>query len=96
MIIRLTDDDIIELGSSCDQRITGWGMVYLAYAYPEKRNVILKSALNKNNPRIREYACDVIGDESIHELKELMFPLITDNDSSVSEAAAYNYYEMFD
>jgi len=92
----LTKEDIASLDNSADERLPALGMTYLCYAFPKERIAILRSALRNENPRMREYACDVIGDEFIQELKGDMEPLLQDTDTEVAECAKYNYCEMLD
>jgi hypothetical protein len=73
-----------------DQRLAALAMVYLSRAYPEDSLRILREALQSSNPRMREYACDEIGDQDIGALKNEMRNLLGDADPSVAEAAASN------
>ena len=77
-----------------DPRMEAWAMTYCCYAFPEERTAILKNAVASKNPRMREFACDVIGDEFLYDLKELMESLLTDTNKRVAQSAQYNYYEM--
>ena len=92
----LTKDDIASLDGLTDERLSAWGMTYLCYAFPEERIALLKHSLRSENPRIREFACDVIGDELIQELKNDMEPLLKDPEPRVAESARYNYFDMLD
>jgi hypothetical protein len=73
-----------------DQRMAALAMVYLSHAFPEDSVKILREALGSPNPRMREYACDEIGDRDIEELKSEMRMLLGDKDTRVVEAAASN------
>jgi hypothetical protein len=73
-----------------DQRLTALAMVYLSHAHPEESIQILREALRSRNPRMREYACDEIGDRGIEELKDEMRLLTDDADTDVAQAAARN------
>jgi len=65
-------------------------MVYLTRAHPEQRVEILREALASGNPRMREYACDEVGDLDIEELKERLADLVNDPHGDVREAAKAN------
>jgi len=65
-------------------------MVYLSRASPEDSIRILREALHSSNPRMREYACDEIGDRDIDDLKNEMRTLLGDVDIRVAEAEASN------
>jgi hypothetical protein len=73
-----------------DQRLAALSMVYLSRACPEDSIRILREALHSSNPRMREYACDEIGDRDIDDLKNEMRTLLGDADTRVAEAAASN------
>ena len=73
-----------------DQRLAALSMVYLSRASPEDSIRILREALHSSNPRMREYACDEIGDRDIDDLKNEMRTLLGDADTGVAEAAASN------
>ncbi|GEM_PF-2636043 len=79
--------DLLESG---DQRMTALAMVYLSRAYPSEAISILRAALLSLNPRMREYACDEIGDGGISELSEQMRALLEDPDKDVAQAAQIN------
>ncbi len=73
-----------------DERLAARAMVYLSHAEPDNSVAILGDALASRNPRMREYACDEIGDRQIGELKDAMGALIADPDPDVASAAASN------
>ena len=73
-----------------DQRLAALAMVYLSRACPEDSLRILREALQSPNPRMREYACDEIGDRDIDDLKNEVRTLLEDVDASVAAAAASN------
>ena len=85
-----------EFSNITNNTVAAWGMTYLCYAYPSERIKTLKKAMQSSDPRMREFACDVIGDEFIQELKPDLKNLLTDKNSIVTDAANYNYYEMLD
>ncbi|USD22649.1 hypothetical protein ACJJIU_01455 [Microbulbifer sp. CnH-101-E] len=78
-----------------DDKVSGWVFAYRVYKYSEDRNTLLKSNINNENPRIREHVCDIIGDEHIESLRGELITLFDDPVNYVSEAAKYNYSEMF-
>ncbi|WP_444921919.1 hypothetical protein ACJJID_06130 [Microbulbifer sp. CnH-101-G] len=78
-----------------DDKVSGWAFAYRVYKYSEDRNTLLKSNINNENPRIREHVCDIIGDEHIESLRGELITLFDDPVNYVSEAAKYNYSEMF-
>lgn len=67
---------VSHLLESDDQRMAALAMVYLSRAYPSEAISILGAALLSLNPRMREYACDEIGDRGISELSEQMRALL--------------------
>ncbi|MCI5114101.1 MAG: hypothetical protein D3920_15440 [Candidatus Electrothrix sp. AW2] len=73
-----------------DARLSALAEVYLCYAFPEERVIRLQKCLSSENPRKREYACDVIGDEYIEELKIELQRLINDPHQDVRDAARIN------
>lgn len=73
-----------------DQKLAALAMVYLSWACPEETVQILRQALQSPNPRMREYACDEIGERDIEELRDKMRKLLGDADTRVAEAAAGN------
>ena len=73
-----------------NQRLAALAMVYQCRANPENRIEILKKALAHTNPRMREYACDEIGDFGIKELAPHMIPLLNDAHQDVAESAKSN------
>lgn len=75
---------------SDDQRMAALAMVYQSWACPEDSVRILREALRSRNPRMREYACNEIGDRDIKELKNEMRLLAADIDSAVAQAASDN------
>ena len=77
-----------------DPKMEAWVMTYCCYAFPKERADLLKNAVTSKNARMREFACDVIGDEFLYDLKELMKPLLADTNKRVAQSAQYNYYEM--
>lgn len=86
----LKRDDLQALLDGADQRMAALAMVYLSRACPEDSVPILREALQSSNPRMREYACDEIGDRDIEELKGEMRLLVDDVDAKVAQAASGN------
>jgi hypothetical protein len=82
--------DLQPLLEGADQRMAALAMVYLSWACPEDSVTILRDALRSTNPRMREYACDEIGDRDIEELKEEVRLLVNDADPDVAETARLN------
>jgi len=76
--------------------IDGWIFAYKAYRMSrDERIEYIRHNISHTNPRIREQICDIIGDESIVELKNLLESLFDDPKSFVAEAAKYNSNSMF-
>jgi hypothetical protein len=73
-----------------DDRLAALAMVYLSRARPDEAVKILEAALNSPNPRMREYACDEVGDRGISELSERLRPLLADPNCAVAAAARSN------
>lgn len=73
-----------------DPRLVALAMVYLSRACPHDSLRILREALQSSNPRMREYACDEIGERDIDVLMNEMRSLLGDADPNVAAAAASN------
>ncbi len=84
--------DLQPLLDGADQRMAALAMVYLSRACPEDSVAILRDALRSTNPRMREYACDQIGDGEIEALKEEMRILVKDTDPDVAQTAQLNLW----
>ncbi|MEY8688977.1 MAG: hypothetical protein AB9M53_03740 [Leptothrix sp. (in: b-proteobacteria)] len=93
----LSEADLSAVESRNDELISGWLFVYRSYwSAPEERKALILSALVSSNPRIREQACDVIGDLKLTELAYALQPLTTDPVPYVAEAARYNHAALAD
>jgi hypothetical protein len=75
-----------------DQRLAALAMCYLSRAFPGEAVGILRSALGSDNPRMREYACDEVGEREIVELKGELERLVADPDEYVAQAARINSF----
>ena len=73
-----------------DERFAATSMIYLAHSLPDQTTAILGQALSDPNPRMREYACDEIGDHCIWALRDQMAPLINDLHPDVAASARAN------
>lgn len=73
-----------------DERIAALAMCYLSRAFPSETVTILRVGLRSRNPRMREYACDEIGDRGISELSAELRPLLDDRDEYVAQSAQSN------
>jgi hypothetical protein len=82
--------DVEAIVHGSDERLSALAMVYLSYAFPDERIAILRQALHSPNPRHREYACDVAGDEGLTELHDEIAGLCDDPDIDVRRAAHSN------
>ena len=72
--------------------LAGWVFAYrVRCAEPTARVALLRGAVGSANPRVREQACDLIGDLRILELRSELFVLTEDAHPFVAEAASYNY-----
>jgi hypothetical protein len=83
-------DQLVGLLEGTDERMAALAMVYLSRALPAEAIAILGAALGSPNPRMREYACDEIGDRDIGELSERMRALLADPDEAVVASARCN------
>ena len=92
----LTESELEEIESQHNnQLISGWIFAYRLYSYNETKMIrVLGDNILNANPRIREQVCDIIGDESITELRSELKKLFKDPYSYVSEAARYNHEEL--
>ena len=86
----LKEQTVEQLLRDADERMSALAMIYLTRAHPEQRVEILREALASENPRMREYACDEVGDFDIEELKRILAGLVNDPHSDVREAAKEN------
>lgn len=88
----LTRADLQPLLEGANQRMAALVMVYLSRASSADSVPILWDALRSTNPRMREYACDEIGDRELEDLKEEVRALVNDTDPGVAEAARLNLW----
>lgn len=86
----LKEQTVEQLFHDADERMSALAMVYLTRAHPDQRVEMLREALASENPRMREYACDEVGDFDIEELKGRLAELVNDPHSEVREAAKAN------
>lgn len=70
-----------------DSLLAAVAMCYLSRALPDESISILRSALSSINPRMREFACDEIGERGIVELRSEVRRLSHDPDEAVAQAA---------
>jgi hypothetical protein len=82
--------ELEDLMQQSDERLSALAMTYLSYAYPSEAISLLQDGLQSQNPRQREYACDVIGDCGLEELQSEMAALLNDPDEYVRQAAQSN------
>jgi hypothetical protein len=73
-----------------DQRLAALAMCYLSWAFPAATVAILGWALRSANPRMREYACDEVGDHGMEALSGELRHLLMDSDEAVAQAAQSN------
>ncbi len=88
-------EDVETLTHHPNERIAALAEIYLCYAFPHERMVRLQRCLQSPNPRKREYACDMVGDEYIEEFKMELHKLIHDPHKNVQAAAKINH-EFFE
>ena len=88
----LNDSDLKNLEERDQEIISGWIYAYRYYSSTNIDNVeFLLPGLKSDNPRIREQACDIIGDNRIFTLKPELYKLLADPIDYVAEAAKYNH-----
>lgn len=93
----LDESDIISLESRNNEVLCGWTFAYRVSRESGLAKIeMIKTGLNSLNPRIREHACDIIGEQSIRELREELSKLFVDSDNYVAQAARYNFNEVFE
>lgn len=73
-----------------DERFAATSMIYLAHSLPGQTTAILEQALSDPNPRMREYACDEIGNHCIWALRDPMALLVNDPHPDVAASAEAN------
>lgn len=79
-----------------DPCVAGWLFAYTVYAAPQRQRYrLLYKNLTNPNPRIREQACDVIGDAHLKALRPSLRQRCYDRVGYVAEAARYNHDHMF-
>jgi hypothetical protein len=86
----ISEQQIRSLMEGEDDRMAASAMVYLSRSRPADAVPILRAALSSPNPRMREYACDEIGDRGIDALSARMVPLLGDQHADVAAAARCN------
>lgn len=72
------------------ERLAATAEIYLCYAFPEERDIRLHHCLKSSNPRKREYACDMVGDEGLQEFYDELKQLSNDPHHDVRAAATIN------
>jgi hypothetical protein len=88
----LNDVDLKNLEERDQEIITGWIYAYRYYSPTSKDKIeFLLTGLKSENPRIREQACDIIGDNRISTLKAELYKLLADPIEYVAESAKYNH-----
>ena len=73
-----------------NERTAALAMCYLSRAFPSEAVALLRAGLQSRNPRMREYACDEVGDRRITVLSAALRPLLHDPDEDVAQAARSN------
>ena len=91
----LSEIQISECLNSSEDRLAALAMIYQCRASPKNEVSILRLALQSSNPRIREYACDEIGDRQLSGLATEMGALLKDADKHVVQAVKNNL-EIFE
>jgi hypothetical protein len=92
---KIPEAQLSQCVESTNERTAALAMIYLCRANPNQRVGILRKALKSTNPRLREYACDEIGDYQISELAGEMQALLDDPHKDVLASAKCNL-EFFD
>lgn len=90
----LSVEETARYSEAADERLAACAMVYRSVANPDLAEEILRSALMSTNPRLRESACDAIGDRQMLSLRDLMLPLLHDGHPDVVASARANL-DMF-
>lgn len=94
---QLSEEDLRSLDDRGDETVSGWVFSYRVYRSSDlTRSDMLREGLNSLNPRIREQACDIVGDAKVLSLREDLKPLFTAADPDVAQAARYNYEMLAD
>ena len=71
-----------------DEILGGWVFSYRFHqATPTAQTAILEEGLSNANPRVREQACDLIGDRQLSHMRGKLTALIADPVPFVAEAA---------
>jgi len=87
----LSEDELASVASK-DDLLAGWVFAYrVSQVNGEAQRSLLLQGLRSSNPRVREQACDLIGDGRMVALRNELRPLFEDRDIGVAEAARYNY-----
>ncbi len=85
----LSQQDLTLLESRGDPFIDGWVLAYRYYSAPSEHHEMLRLGLASSNARVREQACDIVGDNAIHEFRPELEALSHDGEAFVAEAASY-------
>lgn len=87
----LDDEALRTLEARQDPHVDGWLFAYRVMSLPDAaRDAKIREGLTHDHPRVREHACDLVGDLQRHALKPLLLTLFGGADDIVREAARYN------
>lgn len=87
----LSDEELDSLAER-DEVLAGWVFAYrVSLLAGAAQTEHLLNGLRHSNPRVREQACDLIGDMRLLALRWALSPLCSDSVAFVAEAARYNH-----
>lgn len=90
----LSQQDLALLESRSDPHIDGWIFAYRYYSAPSEHIEMLRRGLASSNARVREQACDIVGDNAIHAFEPELEALTRDSETFVAEAASYSLIQL--
>jgi hypothetical protein len=87
----LSDEELDSLAKR-HEVLAGWVFAYrVSLLAGAAQTDLLLNGLRHLNPRVREQACDLVGDKRLLALRDALLPLCSDSVAFVAEAAKYNY-----
>lgn len=90
----LSQQDLALLESRGDLHIDGWIFAYRYYSAPSEHIEMLRRGFASSNARVREQACDIVGDNAIRAFESELETLTRDSEIFVAEAARHSLIQL--
>jgi len=90
----LSQQNLTLLESRGDSHIDGWVFAYRFYSDPSGHHEMLRRGFASDNARVREQACDIVGDNALHAFLPALEALTHDVEAFVAEAARYSLIQL--